>query len=72
MSRMCARPGCDRGAVSSMTYDYGQRSVWITELSPEPHPALYDLCDPCAAKTAPPRGWVLTDDRERPLFEAAG
>ena len=52
-----------------MSYDYAQRSVWIVELIDESQPALYDLCDPCSERTGPPRGWVLTDERGRPLFE---
>jgi hypothetical protein len=55
-----------------MTYDYGQRSVWIGSLEPERDPHAYELCAPCAERITPPRGWVLTDLRARPLFEAVG
>lgn len=54
-----------------MSYDYSRQEVWIAELAPEPHPSVYDLCGPCAERTSPPRGWLLTDQRERRLFEAA-
>jgi hypothetical protein len=55
-----------------MTYDYGQQSVWITVLEAEPNPHCYELCAPCAERITAPRGWVLTDIRARPLFEATG
>lgn len=53
-----------------MSYDYRHRSVWIDPLAPEPHPALYDLCERCAQRMSPPRSWVLTDRRDRQLFSA--
>jgi hypothetical protein len=54
-----------------MSFDYSQRSVWIDALERVHQPSNYDLCAPCAEKMTPPRGWVLTDQRTRPLFEAA-
>jgi hypothetical protein len=72
MKRACVRPGCDRAAVALMSYDYAGRSVWIDELPTEAHPHTYELCAPCAERMTPPRGWVLTDMRARPLFEAVG
>jgi hypothetical protein len=71
MKRACVRPGCDRPAVATMSYDYAGRSVWISAIDDEPNPHTYGLCSPCAERLSAPRGWTLTDSRARPLFEAA-
>jgi hypothetical protein len=71
MSRSCVRPGCDRVAAATMSYDYRQRSVWIQALARDRDPHVYELCEVCAQKMTPPQGWVLTDLRARSLFEAA-
>jgi hypothetical protein len=55
-----------------MSYDYAQRSVWIDRLAEEANPHNYELCEPCSERMTAPRGWVLTDLRARPLFEAVG
>jgi hypothetical protein len=72
MARSCDRPACDRIAVATMAYDYGRRAVWIDHLSGEPHPSSYDLCVPCSDRMTAPRSWILTDVRERELFDAVG
>ena len=54
-----------------MRYDYTGRSVWIDHLDAESHPATYDMCGVCSEKMTPPRGWDLTDARDRRLFEAS-
>jgi hypothetical protein len=53
-----------------MSYDYRQRSVWIHALGTTRDPHVYELCEPCAERLSAPQGWVLTDTRARPLFEA--
>lgn len=58
--------------MATMTYDYGRSAVWIDHLAPDPHPSHYDLCGVCAERTTAPRGWLLTDARERELFDVAG
>lgn len=71
MSRQCARNGCGRPAVATLSYNYAQRSVWIEHATPEAHPSTYDLCQHHADHLSVPRGWHLTDARERPLFDVA-
>jgi hypothetical protein len=71
MSRQCARNGCGRTAVATLSYNYSQRSVWIEHAAPESHPSTYDLCADHADHLSVPRGWDLTDSRARPLFDVA-
>ena len=42
--RRCSRNGCRWPASASLTYAYAQKVVWIEDLTPQPHPAAYDLC----------------------------
>ena len=63
MRRRCARPGCGEPATVTLSYDYGAATVWLEPLSPEGHPMTHDLCDRHTARTAPPRGWELVDQR---------
>jgi hypothetical protein len=48
-----------------MSYAYGDRVVWVTDLEPDAHPMTHDLCDEHASTIAPPRGWELRDERLR-------
>lgn len=63
MSRTCARPGCDRVAVSTLSYNYGERVVWVDDLSAEAHPMVHDLCDDHAEMLRIPLGWERRDGR---------
>lgn len=63
MRRRCARPGCAEGATTTLSYDYSAATVWLEALAVEGHPMTHDLCDRHAARTAPPRGWRLVDQR---------
>ena len=63
MSRTCARPGCSRPAVATLSYDYSARAVWLEPLHLEPHPATHDLCAHHAGRLSPPNGWRLEDRR---------
>jgi hypothetical protein len=60
----CSKPGCpNRGAVV-LSYHYeSRRALLIDPIDIEITPHLYVLCEPCAEKLTPPRGWVLIDDR---------
>src|SRR6185312_4796648 len=70
MRRTCARPGCHELASTTLSYDYGNASVWLEPLAPEAHPMVHDLCDHHADTLSVPRGWVLRDQRPSvtPLF----
>lgn len=63
MSRLCARPGCSDPATATLTYDYKGRHVWIDDLSREPDPNEYDLCERCADSRSVIRGWEMRDRR---------
>jgi hypothetical protein len=63
MLRRCARPGCGEVATVTLSYHYGQATVWLEPLVTEGHPMTHDLCDRHSARTAPPRGWRLVDRR---------
>lgn len=63
MTRQCARPGCAEHACATFGYAYGERTVWLVDLTDEPHPATYDLCHRHAAALGVPVGWELRDRR---------
>lgn len=42
---------------------YAAQEARLLELIHERDPQAYDLCDPHAARTTPPRGWEMVDDR---------
>lgn len=63
MSRTCARPGCDRAAVATLSYNYADRVVWVDDLAAEAHPMIHDLCEHHAEGLRIPRGWERRDGR---------
>jgi hypothetical protein len=63
MRRSCARPGCHEAATSTLSYDYGDGTVWLDHLADEAHPMTHDLCSRHADTLSVPRGWVLRDER---------
>ncbi|MBS1839106.1 MAG: DUF3499 family protein [Actinobacteria bacterium] len=65
MSRSCARPGCGRPAVATLSYAYADGVVWLEALTPEAHPMVHDLCALHADGVRVPMGWELRDQRAR-------
>lgn len=65
MSRTCARQGCDRIAVATLSYNYAEGVVWVDDLAPEAHPMVHDLCEQHADDLRVPRGWERRDGRTR-------
>lgn len=63
MTRHCDRPGCTESAASTLGYDYAESTVWLVDLTGEPHPATYDLCLRHADTLTVPIGWELRDRR---------
>jgi len=61
--RRCSRNGCRWPASASLTYAYAKKIVWIEDLTPQPHPAAYDLCAAHAERLAVPVGWEKDDLR---------
>lgn len=58
--RRCSRVGCGAEAVATLTYVYADRMAVLGPLAVVEEPHGYDLCAIHAARTAPPRGWLLT------------
>lgn len=46
-----------------MSFDYGDSSVWLDDLTDSPIPGGYRLCADHADRMTPPQGWTLTDRR---------
>jgi len=63
VSRLCAKPGCDRRATATLSYAYAESTVWLEDLAAEAHPMVHDLCDLHADTVRVPRGWELRDQR---------
>jgi hypothetical protein len=63
MSRSCARPGCARAAVATLSYAYADGIVVLEPLANEAHPMVHDLCRTHADGLRVPRGWELEDRR---------
>ena len=61
--RRCSRNACRWPASASLTYAYAQKLAWIEDLTPQPHPAAYDLCAAHAERLAVPVGWTKEDLR---------
>lgn len=71
MPRRCARPDCHDLAATTLAYEYGTSTVWITHLTDEAHPMTHDLCPRHADRMSVPVGWQLRDRRDvvpLPLF----
>lgn len=64
--RRCSRNGCRWPASASLTYAYAKQVVWIEDLTPQPHPAVYDLCAAHAERLSVPIGWQKEDLRVVP------
>lgn len=63
VSRSCARPGCGRPAVATLSYAYADGVAWLDGLAAEAHPMVHDLCGLHADNVRVPRGWDLRDRR---------
>lgn len=55
--RQCSRSTCERPAVATLTYDYGESTVVLGPLAAHAHPHAYDLCKVHSARLTVPRGW---------------
>lgn len=57
--RVCTKPGCTRGAVATLTYDYHDSTAVLGPLATSAQPHTYDLCDHHAENLTVPRGWQV-------------
>lgn len=59
LMRKCARPQCEQGAVSTMTYNYRDAVAVVGPLSPTPKAGALDFCMYHAQTVTVPVGWEL-------------
>lgn len=57
--RVCTKPGCKRGAVATLTYDYHDSTAVLGPLATSAQPHTYDLCEHHAENLTVPRGWQV-------------
>lgn len=67
--RKCSKPGCGRGAVATLTYDYHDSTAVLGPLATSAQPHAYDLCEDHAESMTVPRGWQVM--RLQTKFEPA-
>jgi len=61
MTVSCSR--CGSLANSVMSFNYGDRAVWLDDLVDPQQPYGYSLCADHSDRMTPPQGWTLTDRR---------
>lgn len=64
MTETCVR--CAAPAVIVMSFSYGERVVWLDDLTEPTAPGVYAMCDEHAGRLTPPVGWQLVDRRTAP------
>lgn len=58
-ARHCSKPGCQRPALATLTYDYQDSTVVLGPLAGSAEPSAYDLCETHAEHLTAPRGWQI-------------
>ena len=69
VARHCSKPGCNRPAVATLTYDYSGSTVVLGPLSTVAEPHSYDMCEEHANHLTAPQGWQVV--RLQTQFEPA-
>ena len=57
--------------MATLSYAYADGIVWLTELSPEVHPMVHDMCRLHASTVRVPLGWELRDQWSAAMEAAA-
>lgn len=57
--RQCSRSACQRAAVATLTYVYGDSTAVLGPLATYAEPHTYDLCAVHAGRLTVPRGWEV-------------
>lgn len=57
--RRCSRTACQKVAVATLTYVYGDSTVVLGPLATYAEPHCYDLCADHADRLTAPRGWEI-------------
>ena len=65
MARRCSRSTCSELATITLTYQYSRALIWVDDLTFDPDPHAYDLCERHGARVIAPSGWRLEDRRSR-------
>lgn len=55
--RHCSKPGCNRPAVGTLTYDYGNSTAVLGPLATVAEPHTYDMCELHMTHLTVPKGW---------------
>ena len=64
---LCTKPSCARPGAVVLSYDYAaKRAILDDPDRGELSPHVYILCNRCAEKLRPPKGWELDDQRSKP------
>jgi hypothetical protein len=59
LARRCSRTACQRPAVSTLTYVYGDQTAVLGPLATYAEPHAYDLCGLHSERLSAPRGWEV-------------
>lgn len=62
-SRQCARPACGGEVAAWLTYDYGQKRVWLDDQQTAAGGNRWPICSAHANRLRAPLGWVCVDRR---------
>lgn len=58
-ARLCSKIACNREAVVTLTYDYGDQMAALGPLGDAGHPHAHDLCFIHSERLSMPQGWVI-------------
>lgn len=57
--RLCAKAGCGREALATLTYDYGDRMAVLGPLGQAHAAGAHDLCAIHADRVSAPQDWLV-------------
>lgn len=57
--RLCSKMACEREAVATLTYDYGDQMAALGPLGGAKQPHAHDLCAIHADRLSMPAGWIV-------------
>ncbi len=57
--RLCSKTMCQREAVATVTYDYGDQMAALGPLGTAGEQGAYDLCAQHADRLSVPSGWII-------------
>lgn len=69
VNRMCARPGCEELATTTLRFQPTRREALLVDVDQDAPRTSGDLCDQHALTLELPRGWQLHDQRSSSVGE---